>query len=379
MDEGDTLDPVPDHSRGCKVKRRSFIQGTAAAAGMVAAPAIASGIRKLRLVTSWPEGSPGLHSSARRVARLITEASGGRLQVDVYGADQLVGAFEVFDAVAEGVADMYHSSEYYWSAKSPAFSFFTTVPYGFLAQEMSTWLHRGGGQALWDELSAQFNLKPLITTSTGVQMGGWFNKEIQSVESWQGLRCRIPGLGGEVIKRLGAVVVNLPGGEIVPSMKSGAIDAAEWVCPWLDLYHGLHEVARYYYYPGFHEPGSVVALSINKQLWDQLSAADRRLIEIATATEYSLSLADFNHENVNALRQLTQQHQVEVRRFPDEVLRELGRISDETIADIAAKDSMAKRVYQSFFNHRKKMMSWSEVSDRAFLNARHLAQSGQGG
>lgn len=327
------------------------------------------------MVTSWPEGSPGLDSSAKRVARLITEASGGSLRVTVYGAGELVEAFEVFDAVSEGVADMYHSAEYYWDSKSPAYSFFAAVPFGFLAPEMSTWIHRGGGQELWDELSARFNLKPLLTTSTGVQMGGWFTREVTSVETWKGLRCRIPGLGGEVLKRLGAIVVNLAGGEIVPSMQSGAIDAAEWVGPWLDLHYGLHEAAKYYYYPGFHEPGTAVALSINKDLWEDLTPAQRRLIENAAETEYSLSLADFNFENGVALKKLTEEHGVEVRRFPDQVLEELGKISDQVLAEIAASDPLTERVYESFLENRSKLMAWSEISDRAFQNARNLALS----
>ncbi len=357
--------------------RRTFLAGTtaisAAAVTAFPSPAIAQGIRDLKLVTPWPKGSPGLDSSARRLARLVTEASGGRLRVTVYGADEFVDAFEIFDAVSAGIADMYHSPDYYWQSKVPAFSFFPAVPFGLTACEVAAWIHRGGGQALWDELSGQFNIKPLLALNTGVQMGGWFAKEITSVESWKGLRCRIPGIGGEVIKRLGAIVVNLPGGEIVPSMRSGAIDAAEWVNPWLDLSYGLHEAAKYYYYPGFHEPGAAVTLGINKKLWDGFTQSDQRLIEVAAAAEYNLSQADFAYENGLALQILIQKHGVEIRKFSDPILKVLGRVSDEVLAELGNNDPLTRRVYESFIENRRSLMKWGEISDRAFHNARSLA------
>ena len=359
------------------MKRRHFLAGTSAATMAATSsfpgPAIAQGIRELKMVTPWPKGSSGLDSSAQRLARLITEASDGRIRVTVYGAGELVEAFEVFDAVSSGVADMYHSPDYYWQAKSPAFSFFAAVPFGMTAVELSAWVHRGGGQALRDELSGEFNIKPLLALNTGVQMGGWFVKEMESIESWKGLRCRIPGIGGEVIKRLGAIVVNLPGGEIVSSMQSGAIDAAEWVNPWLDLNYGLHQAARYYYYPGFQEPGSAVTLGINKQLWDSFSKSDQRLIEVAATAEYTLSYTDFTHENGLALQSLVEDHGIQLREFSAPVIQAMGRISTEVLAELAEADPMSRRVYDSFLENRRSLMAWGEVSDRAFHNARNLA------
>ncbi|MCP5367908.1 MAG: TRAP transporter substrate-binding protein [Hyphomicrobiales bacterium] len=369
------------------MKRRAVLAGLAAlpaaaapsfsapapAPGPATGPAITKGIRELKMVTPWPKGSPGLDSSARRLARLITEASDGHLRVTVFGDGEFVDAFEIFDAVAAGIADMYHSPDYYWQAKVPAFSFFPAVPFGLTAIEVAAWVHRGGGQALWDELSGQFNIKPLLALNTGVQMGGWFAHELTSVADWNGLRCRIPGIGGEVIKHLGAIVVNLPGGEIVPSMRSGAIDAAEWVCPWLDLAYGLHEAAKFYYYPGFHEPGAAVTLGINRKLWDSFTPSERRLIEVAAAAEYGLSLTDFTYENGIALRTLVDEHGVQVRKFSDPILKELGRISEQVLADLGNNDPLTRRVYDSFVANRRRLMDWGEISSRAFYNARSLA------
>jgi TRAP-type mannitol/chloroaromatic compound transport system substrate-binding protein len=360
--------------------RRSFMATAGVAAvGVVStlpAPAVAQDIRELTMVTSWPKGSAGLGSSAERLATRITELSDGRLQVNVFGAGDLVDAFEVFDAVSAGIADMYHSAEYYWHAKSPAFSFFTAVPFGLTANELAAWIHRGGGQELWDALSAEYGLKSLLATNTGVQMAGWFTKEVTSVESYKGLRYRMPGLGGEVLKQLGGIVANLPGGEIVAALQSGAIDAAEWVGPWMDLDFGLYEGGKYYYYPGFHEPGTALCLGINKQIWDGLSASDKRLIEHAAGTEYMMSLADFNAENGVALATLINDHGVELRRFDDDVITELGRASRDVLDGIGNSDAATSRVYSSFLEQRKSLMDWSDISERAYLNARGLAFSG---
>src|SRR5262245_25171899 len=229
------------------MRRRDILGGAAVVAtGATSSfpqPAIAQGIRRLKMVTDWPAGSPGLQSSATRLAQRIGTASGGRINIEVFPAGVFVGAFETFDAVGAGVADMYHSNEYYWEKKSLAFSFFAAVPFGLTANELFAWVQYGGGQDLWDELSGKFNIKPLLCCNTGTQMGGWFTREVPSPEAFRGLRYRMPGLGGEVLRRLGAIVVNVRGGEIVGTIKSGAIDGSEWVGPWLDMALGLHKVA----------------------------------------------------------------------------------------------------------------------------------------
>src|SRR5258705_3573126 len=298
--------------------RRQFVAG--ASVGVVAAasafpkPAIAQGVRELKMVTIWPKTLPGLQPAAGRVAQSITALSGGRLQVKVFAAGQLVGAFESFDAVSSGLADMYHASEITWAGRSAAFSYFCNVPFGITAPEINAWVYHGGGQALWDELSAGFGLKPFMCGNTGPQMGGWFTKELTGVESYKGLRYRMPGMGGEVLRRLGAVVVTLPGGEIIPSLQSGAIDASEFVGPWVDMALGLHKAAKYYYYPGFHEPGAAVSLAVNKKLWDGLDSTEKSIIEGAAAVENTRSHAEATAANASALEQLVKDPAIEIRK-----------------------------------------------------------------
>jgi TRAP-type mannitol/chloroaromatic compound transport system substrate-binding protein len=355
--------------------RRSFLTRAGAVAGVAGtfpAPAIAQGVRELKMVTSWPKGLAGLGTSADRLGRAITAITGGRLKVQVFGAGELVSAFEVFDAVSTGVADMYHSAEYYWEKRSPAFNFFAAVPFGFTADEMVAWVHWGGGQELWDELSAGFNIKPLLSTNTGVQMGGWFTKEVTGPESYAGLRYRMPGLGGEVLRRLGAVVVNLPGGEITAALKSRAIDASEWVGPWNDMILGLHKVSKFYYYPGFHEPGTVLGLGINKKLWDGLSAEDRSAIATVANAEYTLSLAEFNANNAKSLEELSQDKSIEIRKFDDALLQALGNASGEVLLDAARKDALTRRTYDSYISFWSRANRWADLAERGYLNARGL-------
>lgn len=357
------------------IDRRKLLVSGGLAAGVAAAfptPAIGQGIRELKLVTSWPKGLPGLGTSAERIAQLITAGSGKRIQVKVFGAGEMVSAFEAFDAVSAGVADMYHAAEYYWEAKSPGFSFFAAVPFGLTADEMAAWIHFGGGQALWDELAAGFGVKALPSTNTGVQPGGWFTKEVRGPESYKGLRYRMPGLGGEVLRRLGAVVVALPGGEIIPALKSGAIDASEWVGPWNDVVLGLHKVSKYYYYPGFHEPGTVLSTGINKKLWDSLTSEDRNLITLVAAAEYTTSLAEFNANNAKTLQDLSNDKSIEIRKFDDTLLMALGKASLDVVAEIGQKDPMTRRIYNSYSAFRERSARWAELADRGFLNARHM-------
>lgn len=356
--------------------RRLFIKGSVGASAAIAstfpAPAIAQGIKELKLVTSWPKGFPGLGTSAERLAKRITESSGGRLEVKMFAAGEMVGAFEVFEAVSAGLADMYHSAEYYWVKSSPAFAYFCTVPYGLTANELNSWIYWGGGQALWDELSDQHNIKAFLAGNTGVQMGGWFNKEVTSIESYKGLKYRMPGLGGKVLGRIGAIVINVPGGKIVNSLQSGAIDASEWVGPWNDLELGLHTASKYYYYPGFHEPGAALSLGINKSVWHGLTAEQRLIVEYSAATEYSQSVAFFNAKNATALDELVKEHGIQIRKFDDSVLETLGHISGEILAESAQHDPLTRRVYESFTQFREKIIPWSDISDRAYLNARSI-------
>jgi TRAP-type mannitol/chloroaromatic compound transport system substrate-binding protein len=358
-----------------KTRRRNVLLGATAIAAAVSlpAPAIAQGVKELKMVTSYPEGMPGLDNSARRLAQSITAISDGRLKVKVYPADSLVRAFEVFDAVSAGVADMYVSDDKYFQDKSPALNFFATVPYGMTADELCSWILFGGGQALWDEVDAQFNIKPLMALNTGVQMGGWFTKEVNIPEDFKGLRYRMPELGAEVLRRMGATVVTTPGGEIVGALQSGAIDASEFVGPWTDIWLGLHKAADYYYYPGFHEPGTNSTLGINKTLWDELTPSERALIEATAQAEVSWSLAEFNAENVKALKLLRADPRIKILRFNDMLIKMFGKLSKEVLADTAAKDPLTRKVYDSYMTFLAGVMDWGELSETGYRDTRRLA------
>ena len=359
------------------MKRRQFLKGTAlagagVAASTLAAPAIAQGMRELKMVTTWPKNFPGLGTGAQRLADTITAMTGGKLTVKLYAAGELVPAFESFDAVSNGTADFYHGAEYYWQGKSKAFNFFAAVPYGFTANEMDAWLQFGGGQQLWDELAAGFNVKPFASGNTGVQMGGWFNKEIKSLEDYKGLKIRMPGLGGEVLRRIGAAAVSLPGGEIFPALQSGAIDATEWVGPWNDLAFGFYKVTKYYYWPGFHEPGTTLSCGMSKKLWDSLTAEEKSVVEHACMAENHRLYAEFNAKNGDALETLRTKHNVQLRQMPDSVMGAIGEASGQVVREAGQSDAMTKKVYESFINFRKKAIAWSRYSDQAYSNARAL-------
>jgi TRAP-type mannitol/chloroaromatic compound transport system substrate-binding protein len=337
------------------------------------APAFAQGTRQLKLVTDWPKDTPGNHASAVRFAQTIGAATGGRIKIEVFPAGEFVRPFETFDAVGAGVADMYHSFEGYFEQKSRALHFFGAIPFGFAADELFAWIQYGGGQELWDALSSRFNVKPLLCTSTGCQMGGWFVREVNSPEDFKGIRYRMPGLGGEVLRRLGAIVVTLPVGEIMPALKSGAIDASEWVGPWPDMAMGLHKVASYYYYPGFHEPGTGLAVGINKDVWESFDASDRRVIEAMAACEYARSLAEFNANNALWLRKLRDEGTVKILKFDDPVLKAFLAISKDVVAEAGSGDELSKKIYASYQQFRASIMDWIDISERAYLNSRSLA------
>ena len=314
-----------------------------------------------KLVTSWPKNFPGLGMGPERFADMVDEMSAGRLQVKVYGAGELVPALEVFDAVSNGTADMGHAGAYYWKGKDPATQFFTAVPFGLNAQEISSWIHYGGGQALWDEVYKPFNIKPLAGGNTGVQMAGWFNREINSLDDIKGLKMRIPGMGGEVLKRLGGVPVTLPGGELFTALQTGAIDATEWVGPYNDMAFGFYKVASYYYYPGWHEPGSMLEFTINLDAWSALPADLQAIVKAAAKAAHQDMLDEYTARNNAALNQLVSEHGVKLRRLPDDVLKELKKTADEVTAEVAATSDVAKRVYESFNAFREQSGQYHKI------------------
>jgi len=358
------------------VSRRQMLAtaSVAAASSSLAAPALApayaKGKRTLKMVTTWPKNFPGLGTAPENIAQRVSDLTDGELTIKVFAAGELVGAFEAFDAVSTGTADMYNGAEYYWQGKSPAFNFFTAVPFGMTAQEINAWIYFGGGQALWDELSAQFKIRAFLSANTGVQMGGWFNKEINTLDDFKGLKIRMPGLGGEVMRRLGAAAVALPGGEIFPSMKSGAIDASEWVGPWNDLAFGFYQVAKYYYCPGIHEPGAALSTGINLDVWAELTPQQQAAIQTACAAENTLTHAEYNEKNASALATLVNKHKVELRSFNAEVMRGLKQASEAVLNDIAQTDAFTQKVYDSFKQSLANSMIWGSWSEEPYTQAR---------
>ncbi|MCK5888857.1 MAG: TRAP transporter substrate-binding protein [Methylococcales bacterium] len=360
------------------MKRREFIQkagaGSLATGAAVALPNIASANTpiKWKMVTGWPKNFPGLGTNANLLAKMITEMSGGRITVKVYGAKELVPAFEVFDAVSKGTAEMGHAGAYYWKGKSEATQFFSAVPFGLTAQEMNAWLYYGGGLELWRELYKPFGIIPTATGNTGVQMAGWFNREIKSIDDLKGLKMRIPGLGGEVLRRAGGATVNMPGGELFTSLQSGALDATEWVGPYNDLAFGFYKVAKYYYYPGWHEPGSTIEALINEKALNALPKDLQQIVLTACKAANMDMISEYTARNNQALDTLINKHNVNVLPLPDEVLKKLKKISDEVVLELAGKDALSKKIFDSVTQFRAQVSKWGAVSEQAFTRARSL-------
>jgi len=357
------------------MKRREFIQklavGGIATSSVLAAPAVhAKKTIKWKMVTTWPKNFPGLGTGANKLAKLITEMSGGRLKVKVYGAGELVPAFEVFDAVSRGTAQMGHGSAYYWKGKIEEAQFFSTVPFGLNGQEMTSWLHHGGGMELWNEVYEPFGVIPAAAGNTGVQMAGWFNKEINSLQDLKGLKMRIPGLGGEAFKRAGGTPVNLPGGELFTALKTGALDATEWVGPYNDLAFGFYKAAKYYYYPGWHEPGTTLEATINKQAYESLPKDLQAIVMNACNVVNQDMLLEYTARNNAALDTLLNKHKVDMRKLPDDVLDKLRVLSEEVVLELASKDKRAKKIYNSFDKFRKQVVDWHKISEQAYYNVR---------
>ncbi len=323
-----------------------------------------------KLVTSWPKNFPGLGTAPENLAKIVSAMTGGQFKIKVYGAGELVPALEVFDAVSQGTAAVGHSAAYYWKGKMPAAPFFTSVPFGLTAQEINGWLHYGEGLALWRELYKPFGLLPMAGGNTGVQMGGWFNKKISAVDDIKGLKMRIPGIAGEVFKRLGGTPVALPGGEIYTSMQTGAIDATEWVGPYNDIAFGLHQVAKYYYFPGWHEPGPTLEFTFNQTQFDALPRHYQSILEQACRAINQDMLDEYTYRNVAALKQLEAEASVEILAFPDDVIAELKRHSAEVLLEVSKSSELAGRIYQAYQDFLLGVSRFSRISESAYLSVR---------
>ncbi len=364
------------------MKRRSFIAGAALSASALALSACHRAEEKtadgsvhinkakkvtLKLATSWPAHFPIMGTGVDTFAKRCGELSGGTLEIKVFAKNILVPAMQVFDATSAAQIDAFHSGVYYWKGKNPAFSIFGGMPLGLTSEEMITWLKFGGGYELWRELYGKFNLYPLIGGTTGPQMGGWFKKEINSLSDLKGLKMRIPGLGGEVMKRLGVNPVLLPAGEIYTALERGTIDATEWVGPALDSMMGFAKAADYYY-TGWHEPGSILEITFNKARWEKLSKEHQAIITAAAAEMTGNMLQEFRYKNAKALQELPKN--VQIKTFPKDMMEAAKVALHDVLLDESEKSADFKRVLESYQAFEKLNKPWDDISTRNFLEIR---------
>ena len=362
-----------------KNNRRKFLKAATAtgvaavAASSLAAPAVAAERVEAAMVATWPRDFPGLGTGAQRFAKRLSDMSDGRIQVTYYAANERVKAFDSFDEVASGNSQMYHGADYYWTKKHPAFGYFTASPFGFTYSEMNAWIHFAGGQELWDELTDDFGTQSFICGNTGVQMGGWFNKKIESKNDLKGLKMRMPGFGGQVLGKLGGSPISLPGGQIYENLVSGAIDATEWVGPWNDEAMKFYEAAKYYYYPGMHEPGSMLACGVNKSWFTSLTKTDQTIIKTACAWADEITMAEYNAKNGAALTRLINDHGVKLEQFNDKVYDAFAEGARELYDEVAQHSDLAARCTAAFVKGRKEIGNWTNLSDSPYISQRNRA------
>jgi TRAP-type mannitol/chloroaromatic compound transport system substrate-binding protein len=322
----------------------------------------------IKLATSWPAHFPIMGTGVEKFAQRVKDISGGSLEIKLYPKNVLVPALAVFDAASSGQIDAFHSGPYYWKGKNSAFSLYSGLPFGFTAEEINSWMLFGGGLELWREQYTKYNLHPFMGGNTNIQMGGWFAKPINSLADMQGLKMRIPGLGGEVLAKMGVNPVLLPAGEIYTSLERGVIDATEWVGPALDIKMGFYKVAPYYY-SGWHEPGSILELTFNKQFWNKLAFEHQSMIEVASSEMNSNMTYEFHAENIKALQKL-KELDISIHQFPKDVIQAGKKALNDVVSELSEKNSDFKKVYDSIHKHLNLSKEWSDVSLRYFLNER---------
>jgi len=367
-----------------KLNRKDFFKGVAA--GTLSMPFFIKALRpgfaqdtqgpnlnmnrtfKWKMVTTWPPNFPVLGEGCVMLAELVKKMSSGRLDIQVYGGGELVPSLEVFDTVRSGAAELGHGASYYWAGKIPAAQFFASIPFGMNAQQMNAWLINGGGLELWQELYAQYGLVPMPAGNTGVQMGGWFNKEVNEISDLKGLKMRIPGIGGQVLAKAGGSPVLLAGGEIYTGLERGIIDAAEWIGPYHDFKMGFHQIAQYYYTPGWHEMGTELELIINQKAYDSLPSDLQTILESATYRINHWMLSEFEAKNSEYLQKIKEAEGAEVRRFSTDILEKLKQYTEESIEELVFSDPFAKRTYESFMGFRNQISEWSNISEKVYYS-----------
>jgi TRAP-type mannitol/chloroaromatic compound transport system substrate-binding protein len=353
--------------------RRSLLAGAAAAAASsLAAPAVAQERQEWRMVSAWPRNLPGAGVGAQRLADRITAITQGQLTVTLHPAGELVPVQEGMNAVLDGRVEMSHDMASFYIAKSPAFAFFSAVPFGLVAQEHNAWIEAGGGQALWDELGASFGVRAFLAGNTGAQLGGWFRREIRSVDDLKGLRFRIPGLAGQALARLGVSQAVMPGGAIKDALKNDAIDAAEFMGPVNDAPFNFHEAASIVYWPGFQDPCAALQLQVNAERFAALSPALQAAIASACGEETLRSLSDYHAGTPQVIADLMEKG-VSFKQFPPEVFQAFGNAVGAVLDEVVeAGDPLTKRIAASYFGFRKRTLLWTRIADQGFANMRLL-------
>jgi len=355
--------------------RRRFLAKASAAATAVAATTIIEAPSVIaqpkiqwRLSTAYPAALDQLQGAAQRLAKTVEEMSAGRFRIEVFPGGQIMQPFECFDAASQGKIEAYMGTAQYWRDKEPAIEWFCTIPFGMNPQGMAAWYDQGDGEKLMAEAYAPLNIVPRPGYSNAPQMGGWFRKKISAIDDFKGLRMRIPNLGGTVYARIGATTVVTPASEIYASLERGVIDAAEWVGPHDDMILGLHKTARYYYYPGWHEPGTVQEFGFNKKAYDALPVDLRRMLDHATAAVHTYGHSDFHLKNAIALERLKTEYKgkVEIVQFPAPVLRDLKKLSAEVIKQESEKTLLAKKVHASFTKFQALVGPWDRIAEGAY-------------
>ena len=358
------------------MKRRGFLKkaavgATGVAAATVAAPAISQGRQEIVMVSTWPRDFPALGTNAQAFAQRLTDMTDGRLNVQYFASGERVKAFDSFDEVASGNAHLYHAAEYYWKGKHPGFAYFASVPFGMIALECDAWIRWKGGQQLWDELAAEFGVKGFLGGTTGVQMGGWFRKEMNSIDDFKGLKFRIPGLGGDVLAKMGASPVSLPGGQIYENLISGAIDGTEWAGPLMDSIMKFWEVAKYYYYPGLHEPGTILAIGTNKAWFDSLPKSDQMVIEACAMQTHFDLFTEVNAKNPEWLQKFISEQGVILKKFNEDIIDGFGEAAEEVFEETRQHSALAKKIDDSFRQSMESVAGWLSISEIEYFNQRN--------
>jgi TRAP-type mannitol/chloroaromatic compound transport system substrate-binding protein len=351
------------------MKRRDFLKkagiGVAASAAFGPVFAQASPTVRWRLASSFPKSLDTIYGAAEVLAERVSALTEGKFQIRPYQAGEIVPGLQVMDAVQQGTVEVGHTASYYFVGKAPALAFDTGVPFGLTARQMNAWMYAAGGIELFRSIYADFGIIQFPGGNTGVQMGGWFRKEIKGLADLKGLKMRIPGPGGQVMSRLGVVPQVLAGGEIYPALERGVVDAAEWVGPYDDEKLGFYKVAKYYYYPGWHEPGSMLSFYVNLKEWQKLPKEYQQAFEVAAAEANLVMLAKYDQLNVPALQRLLKAG-VRLRKWPAEVMKAAQKAAFDWYEEEAAKDATYRKVYAAFKKFREEQYRWFAVAELGY-------------